>query len=393
MKMFLKNILGIFLIILALNFCNGLECTFNGGALSFCLPGGNITLSNHARNKTVVLQNDLVGHTNGNCCNRIQCEGANGCEGGGSSCKSNNGCQGGHTFNNLKRFSNNYMNLSRCLTRYCKPLPKSNSSCACTYHSFQSNGEINVLCRDKPVSPVCLINLSEKAAKDLKALEFICTWEKEYFDMNATLHLFQLDRDASNTCSTDENSIRANKLLPNAFLTKGNKTHASCTLSMPNSKPKSCNFSLYITPWISTIRVGESINVKCPQSSNKVTWNEIRGTQLISLESNISVVSNIIVSFHAATPNEDGFIIMCKEGNGNNGNVLGIGRIIVKEVSLGYLPSTTSSRNETSTNTTQFQTTTMTPTNLLSISLISPSVALVFSLGLCMLLIYKFYNK
>ena len=397
MKMFLKNILGFFLIILALNFCNGLECTFNGGALSFCQPGGNITLSNHARNKTVVLQNDLVGQTNGNCCNRIQCERANGCEGGGSSCESNNGCQGGHIFKNLKIFCNNHMKLSRCLTRYCRPWARGNSSCACTYHPFLSESKLNILCGEQLVNPVCLINLSEKESEGRKALEFICMWEKEYFGMNAALHLSHLDRDASNKCSTDENSIRANKLLPNAFLTKGNKTHASCTLTIPNRQPKSCNFSLYITPRISTIRVGESINVKCPQSSNKVTWNEIRGTQLISLESNISVVSNIIVSFHAATPNEDGFIIMCKEGNGNNGNVLGIGRVIVKEASR-YLPSTASSADNdtvTNLNTTQSQVTTVTPpTEVLSISLISLSVAVVFSLGVCMLLIiYKSHNK
>ena len=400
MKMFLKNILGFFLIILALNLCNGLECTFKGGALSFCQPGGNITLSNHARNKTVVLQNDLVGQTNGNCCNRIQCDGANGCEGGGSSCESNNGCQGGHIFNNLKRFTNNYMNLSRCLTRYCKPLPQRDSSCACTYHPFLSESKINILCEEQLVNPVCSINLSEKGAEGLKALDFVCIWEKENFNMNATLHLSQLDRDASNTCLTKGNRVRANKLLPNAFLTKGNKTHASCALTMPNRKPKSCNFSLYITPRISTMRVGESINLKCPQSSNKVTWKEIRGTQLISLESNISVVSNIIVSFHAATPNEDGFIIMCKEGNRKNGNVLGIGRVIVKEASQRYLPSTASSADNntvTSLNTTQSQVTTVTPPTKvlgLSISLISLSVAFFFSLGLCMLLIiHKSQNK
>ena len=265
---------------------------------------------------------------------------------------------------------------------------------------FQSKSEINILCRAKLVNPVCLINLSEKGAEGLKALEFICMWEKEYFGMNAALHLSHLDRDASNKCSKDENSVRANKLLPNAFLTKGSKTHASCTLSIPNRQPKSCNFSLYITPWISTIRVGESINLKCPQSSNKVTWKEIRGTQLISLESNISVVSNISVSFHAATPNEDGFIIMCKEGNRKNGNVLGIGKVIVKEASQTqrYLPSTASSADNdtvTNLNTTQSQVTTVTPpTEVLSISLISLSVAVVFSLGVCMLLIiYKSHNK
>ena len=78
---------------------------------------------------------------------------------------------------------------------------------------------------------------------------------------------------------------------------------------------------------------------------------------------------------------------------------LGIGKVIVKEASQRYLPSTASSAdNDTVTNklnTTQSQVTTVKPpTEVLSISLISLSVAVVFNLGVCMLLIiYKSHNK
>ena len=73
--------------------------------------------------------------------------------------------------------------------------------------------------------------------------------------------------------------------------------------------------------------------------SSKCQWNhglEYSGGQLtnLSFDSNITVVSQTSISFHAITPNKDGLIIMCMEENGGStGKVLGIAKIIVLEAS------------------------------------------------------------
>ena len=337
MDRYLKNITHVLLFLITLNSSNGLECTYNGGDLSFCQPGGKITLENPAGindGKQVVLVNNQSGHTDDACCNRISCDQDNKCKGsnicGGQSCVANN------KFKKFKNF-NNSNTLFRCLARYCKPL-HSDSSCSCTYMYHPMPSEIHILCEDQLVLPVCTIHLSEKGDDGKKALDFSCTWTGEYFGMNAALHLSNLDKNSTNKCSTCGNSIRAGKLLPSVFLKKESTSQALCTLITPSRQPQSCNFSLYITPWKSTIHVGQSINLTCPQSAHEVTWWEVRDSQLIPLDKYISVVTKTCVTFHAATPSEDGFIIMCKEEHQSGAeNVLGIGKIIINEASARNL--------------------------------------------------------
>ena len=328
--MYLKILTPVLLLVISLNSCNGLECTYTEGDLSFCQPGGSITLYNPTEidEKQLVLRNDQTGHTDDACCEIIHCE-RNGCK-GVNNCENGNSCVDNNAFSTLTALTN-YSKLSRYLARYCNPGPS--ASCVCTYHSSAS--QINILCDGELVNPSCSIELSEKESGD-KALSLTCTWEKGYFGVEATLDIPHSQRDPERKCSAEESSVKAGLFSPNIFLKGATQTKASCTLTMPNlpNVQPTCEFSHYITPTTSDIKVGESLNLTCPSGAGSVTWWEITTEDIISLESNISSIAPMTGIFCARTPNVSGFIIMCKDGTpGNKYKVLGIGKIIVREVS------------------------------------------------------------
>ena len=148
-------------------------------------------------------------------------------------------------------------------------------------------------------------------------------------EFNSTITLQGLQNGTHGKCSDD--GIRIKKIAPNALLQGSSEARVYCSLRIPNvnGDQPGCNFSLYINPSISNITVGESVDLTCPQSATNMTWWEIRSKELISLEPNVSVVSHKAVAFHASTPNENGFIIMCKDGvmSGDTEIVLGIGKV------------------------------------------------------------------
>ena len=200
----------------------------------------------------------------------------------------------------------------------------------------------NIRGDNQPVKLSCTMLLSEKKSGK-KALNFTCSWEKECFDVNAAIDISHLERHPNKKCSSNGNSVTGGPFLPNVFLNGTTEAEAVCALTMPNEKPQpTCNFSLYITPRISTIRVGETINLTCPHNASRVTWWEIRGKRLIQLKSTIPEVSQAVVTFSAETLNEDGFIIMCKGGSeGGKGEVvLGVGKVVVKDSTNNVNPGT-----------------------------------------------------
>ena len=163
----------------------------------------------------------------------------------------------------------------------------------------------------------------------------------EFVGVSSMITLLGLRNGTHGKCSDDGNRIK--KIAPNALLQSPSEAKAYCSLKIPNSNQEhpGCNFSLYINPRTSTITVEESVDLTCPQSATNMTWWEIRSKELISLEPNISVVSHKTIAFHASTPNENGFIIMCKDGvsTGDIDIVLGIGKVFVTEVSETSLNS------------------------------------------------------
>ena len=351
--MHFKIVTAVLLLVISQNSCNGLRCTHDGGGLSFCQPGGNITLYNPAgiNEKQVVLRNDQSGHTDDACCEIIHC-GNKGCE-GVNNCENGNSCVDNNAFSTLTALTN-YSKLSGCLARYCNPGPS--ASCVCTYHPsashYSSASQINILCDGELINPSCSIKLSERPSGP-KALAFTCTWEKEYFDVEATLDIPFSEAGTNRKCSTEENSVKAGLFSPSVFLKGATQTKAFCSLTMTSLPDiqKTCAFSHYISPMISSINVGESINLTCPPGAGNVTWWEITTSNIISLESNISTVAPMTGIFCAKTPNENGFIIICKDRTWRNYQVLGIGKIIVREASSEGSTAATSLCFDTQTST------------------------------------------
>ena len=197
-----------------------------------------------------------------------------------------------------------------------------------------------------------------------RALDFRCTWHMEYFGVNASIYIPHLEEDSDiRTCFKGDNSVQAGPFTHNLFLSTTSELSVSCTLNVTNVQHHpTCNFSLYITPRISTIQVGETINLTCPHNASRVTWWEIRGRRVIELKSNISaeVQYQTVVNFTAKTPNENGFIIMCMNATSDKTHVFGIGKIIVKKASTDESPTTdtSSSSNTQHPTTTVFSSTT-----------------------------------
>ena len=338
-KMAVGCITGVILITTtALTTCNGLGCSCTGQDLPSCPPGRNITLFD----QDVSFSMDWHGEraiNNGGCLNFYSCERAN--------------PNPQRKCNALKQKFENYKLFSSCLKNYCNVMPAHNRLCN-HQHSVPA---IKILCTKKLLKPSCSINLV-KTGPGQKGLHFNCTWHKEYFGVNATLHLSPSDRDLEQPCPTGENSLRAGPFSPNIFLNRSSRTNAFCNLALPNVQRKpSCKFSLYITPWNTAINVGESINLTCPQDANEIKWWGIKTKNIISFELNISKVSHRIVTFHAKIPHENGLIIMCMNATSTDKEqVLGIGKIVVKETSTTDNSSSSNTEHPTTTvfsNTTQ----------------------------------------
>ena len=318
--------------------CNGLECSYTGQALSSCPPGRNITLFDHDISFTMVWHNDESRKINGSCFNLAACEGPN---------------------HNLQKECNalnanykTYQVFFSCLKEYCNVMPTHGRFLLCTHQ--HSGSAIKILCKNRLSNPSCFINLGETGSGQ-KGLDFNCSWHQEYFGVNATLQISHSSGDLKQHCSKGESSIRAGPFSPNIFLNRSSRKNAFCNISIPNVRHKPfCNFSLYITPWNTSMNVGESINLTCPQG---VTWWEIKMKDIISLKSNMTAVSPKTVTFHAKTPNENGLIIMCMNATSTDKEqVLGIGKIVVKETSS--TTDTSSSSNTEHPTTTVFSNTT-----------------------------------
>ena len=228
--------------------------------------------------------------------------------------------------------------VSTCLNLYCD---KTSETQFCyQVHVNEKNNfkdspnlSINISSNSKTVQPACSVVLRESSRE--KVLDLKCTMRPEFVGVNSTITLLGLRNETHGKCSDD--GIRIKKIALNALFQSPSEARAHCSLIIPNSNQNQagCNFSLYINPRTSNITVGESVDLTCPQSATNMTWWEIRSKELISLEPNVSVVSHNTVTFRASTPNENGFIIMCKDGvvSGDTEIVLGIGKVFVTEAS------------------------------------------------------------
>ena len=127
----------------------------------------------------------------------------------------------------------------------------------------------------------------------------------------------------------------------------GSKSEARCSINVTN---QTCKFSLYISPWISNISVGESIELTCPQSYGNLTWQEISSSGALILNA-----SQQNITYHPSKVYENGVIIMCSFNSGTRELVLGIGKVIVSNSSMTpattFLPTYSTEDNAITSNT------------------------------------------
>ena len=260
----------------------------------------------------------------------------------GGKCGNVSKCAGHNVSNMISKIYNilEEPHVSTCLNLYCDKTGKTEFCYQVHVDVNEKNNfkdspnlSINMLSNTKIIHPGCSVVLREISKE--KVLDLKCTVRPEFVGVSSTITLLGLRNGTHGKCSDD--GIRIKKIAPNALLQGLSEARAYCSLRIPNENEDQpgCNFSLYINPKTSNITVGESVDLTCPQSATNMTWWEIRSKELISLEPNISVVSHKTVAFHASTPNENGFIIMCKDGvsTGDIDIVLGIGKVFVTEVS------------------------------------------------------------
>ena len=181
-------------------------------------------------------------------------------------------------------------------------------------------------------------------------------------------------------------------------------SEANCSLNEPYQQ--SCNFSLYITPWVSNISLGESIVLTCPGNYSQLKWQEITSTGVSILNA-----SEATITYHANKLMKMVWSLCVVLSLGAEKLVLGIGKVIVRN-SSSTLASTfsfdssieqdfgaTSTKKEIVSD----STTNITPVGQKSfdeqmnrdliVILVLTSSALLFCLGMCLLLIKYMYEN
>ena len=145
------------------------ECTYtDGGGLSFCQPGGNITLYNPAEindKEQVVLRNDQTGHTDDACYETIYC-------GRIVAVKESITVKIAVSMPMTTMHSAYIKNLQKLSTSYLAVLRDTVAICLVLLHVFVHitalhlitplHLRINILCDEQFVNPSCSIYLSER---------------------------------------------------------------------------------------------------------------------------------------------------------------------------------------------------------------------------------------
>ena len=228
-----------------------------------------------------------------------------------------------------------------CLSNYCQQANSSQFCCeeeAGMSYVNSSSVLITVMDESQIMAPSCKMELAQITAP---VLDFICMYSNEYYGVEATLSMVAGQGELNSTCTNSDEpgftkieNVSFSSLLDNTFEIAGN-----CSLQVPNIQQKpACNFSIYITPRISVMNVGESVTLTCPtynKTSGLLKWWGIGPEGRFPLT--ISEVSDTVITFHATKAYTNGLAILCSLQSDDK-QVLGIGKIFINE-------STTSSKS------------------------------------------------
>ena len=218
-----------------------------------------------------------------------------------------------------------------CLNRYCRSVKLGTCFFENTTLANQDVFQVEVTINENIFIPSCLIELNEIGSGE-KTVDFVCKWSRlNMAGVNASLTISNIQtHEDNNYCANNIGMVKTKKLLPYAFLNMDEEANAYCTLSVPNlpSQP-SCNFSLYISPRIGNVTVGERINLTCPYNASK--WSAIGRDRISDIDYSVKYLSQTVVEFHSNTPYEDGCTVVCStEDSDGKLSLLGIGKIYVR---------------------------------------------------------------
>ena len=212
-------------------------------------------------------------------------------------------------------------------TGYCCSAGRANTI------DYSSSFSIHIETHDKIIKPTCSISLSDNVQS---TINLRCSWRKEYFGINSTIMMAGLGSGRYADCSdTHAGQLEMKNLSPWDFFQY--HSEANCSLQIPNNNidnQPSCNYSKRIIPKMSSIHVGESVNLTCPQNSSLLKWKEFTPNGIFGLDG-----SGSTLSYNATNVYEHGLIIMCTVQSDNGELVLGIGKIIVQQKTKGLSES------------------------------------------------------
>ena len=318
-------------VVTVLHLSHALECA-SKPKLSSCSPGRNITLfDQHETFSWILLPTNESDENIFQAKSYLQSDVAK--------CRWITECKGSN--GNLERVdsiiehSAKFVDVDGCLSHYCESTGKS-KFCIISYDkSLMNAGEslsalsINTVQNIQHLHIFCAIEMTEQKME--KIMNFKCMWKPKYYGIQSVITISDVESTVNYTCTDlTEDGSHVMKISPWTLFEK--KLEVSCALREPYQQ--SCNYSLYITPWVSNISLGESINLTCPTNGGQLKWQEMSPNGVSVLN-----VSQQNVIYHPSKVDENGVLIMCSVESGTRELVLGIGKVIVSNSSM--TPATT----------------------------------------------------
>ena len=221
-----------------------------------------------------------------------------------------------------------WSNIHDCFHHYCR-LTRTNQFCISentnsgSANQHSSALSINTVQHIQDLNISCAIEITGRKLE--RILNFKCMWNALYYGIQSVITISDIESTVDYAClDLPEDGSHVMEISPWTLF--GSKLEASCSLSEPYQQ--SCNYSLYITPWISNIILGESTHLTCPTNEGQLKWQEMSSSGIISLNT-----SEATITYYGNNVDENGVIIMCSFNSGNREVVLGIGKVIVRNSS------------------------------------------------------------
>ena len=168
-----------------------------------------------------------------------------------------------------------WSNIYECFHHYCgltgiSYFCFSENKNATSANKYSSALLINTVQHIQDLNISCAIEMTGRKLETI--LNFKCMWNALYYGIQSVITISDVESTVNYTCpDLPEDGSHVMKISPWTLFER--KFEANCSLNEPYQQ--SCNFSLYITPWVSNISLGESIVLTCPGNYSQLKWQEI----------------------------------------------------------------------------------------------------------------------